>query len=352
MVLDRDKLRSPTRTAASRTVTVSSTGASSTGAVSVIVVAFNSADVIVEALASAKLHLPLAELLVVDNDSHDDTVALAEKLGARVIPTGGNQGFGAAVNIGVRCAGGEACVILNPDARIVSADLDELSAIEPLGLLAFWERETVGATASVSALTKPELYWPVEVLWTLANWLLVPREVDFRRPRLGRRERLHGACFMVRTDEFLRLGGFDERLFLYYEDNLLTRTYRAAGLPLRHSDGLIAEHAGSGSSPRLHERVVAWAILSNVEGIAIESGSHKAAAASRLYVWNLRLISGIGRIVRSWPFVGRRASKKQEQARQILAHLLSESSAPPRAGAYPVASQTMLSALAKRVDPS
>ena len=41
-----------------------------------------------------------------------------------------------------------------------------------------------------------------------------------------------GACFLVRRDLFLRLGGFDENIFLFYEDDDLCRRIADGGLSL------------------------------------------------------------------------------------------------------------------------
>src|SRR5512135_2610766 len=58
------------------------------------------------------------EMIVVDNGSTDDSAALAESIGARVLRLGQNLGFAAAVNRGIRAARAEWVAILNNDITL------------------------------------------------------------------------------------------------------------------------------------------------------------------------------------------------------------------------------------------
>jgi GT2 family glycosyltransferase len=57
-----------------------------------------------------------------------------------------------------------------------------------------------------------------------------------------------GACMLVRRDVFLRVGGFDERYFLYWEDADLCRRIRAAGHTVRYLPAARVVHALGQSS--------------------------------------------------------------------------------------------------------
>ena len=61
---------------------------------------------------------------------------------------------------------------------------------------------------------------------------------------------LSGACFLIRRELFLDLGGFDESIFLFYEDDDLCRRIADRGLALVHVHGAIARHErGRSSAP-------------------------------------------------------------------------------------------------------
>jgi len=83
---------------------------------SAIVPVWNGRDLLARLLDSlAAQTLPVSELLVVDNGSTDGAPDLARARGARVIPMGGNVGFAAAVNRGIRECRGDSLAILNSD---------------------------------------------------------------------------------------------------------------------------------------------------------------------------------------------------------------------------------------------
>ena len=71
--------------------------------VTVIIPAYNRADTVAQAVASALAQHPAppAEVLVVDDGSADDTAEVAERAGARVVRHAVNQRLGAARNTGL-----------------------------------------------------------------------------------------------------------------------------------------------------------------------------------------------------------------------------------------------------------
>ena len=92
---------------------------------SVIVVSWNTRDLLRDCLASIFRETPRAaldfEVLVVDNASTDGSpdMAAREFPAVRLIRNAANQGFAAANNQGVREARGRHLLFLNPDTRIV-----------------------------------------------------------------------------------------------------------------------------------------------------------------------------------------------------------------------------------------
>jgi GT2 family glycosyltransferase len=55
---------------------------------------------------------------------------------------------------------------------------------------------------------------------------------------------------LIRRDAYERIGGFDERFFLYCEDDDICRRLRDAGGRLRYEPSAIASHSGGRSAPR------------------------------------------------------------------------------------------------------
>ena len=71
------------------------------------------------------------EILVVDDQSTDDTAAIAEALGTRVVRRPLNGGSGASRKTGTRAARGEIIVMLDADGTYVAAGIPELLAHFP-----------------------------------------------------------------------------------------------------------------------------------------------------------------------------------------------------------------------------
>jgi GT2 family glycosyltransferase len=101
--------------------------------VAVVVVTYNSAGPLPGLLASLPVGLAGLDwrLTVADNDSADDSVALAESAvpGCRIVRMGRNAGYAAALNAGLAGAGEfDAALVLNPDVRLGDGVVGKLYA--------------------------------------------------------------------------------------------------------------------------------------------------------------------------------------------------------------------------------
>jgi len=208
--------------------------------VTAIVVAFDSAHALPECLTA--LMADGVPALVVDNASTDATVAVAEGHGARVIRNARNEGYGRANNLGARVAETEFLLIVNPDcvveAGAVAALLDAARRYPDAGLLAPRIVEPGGRVFfQPRSLLAPYLPNP-------SGRLVLP-EGEACAPFLS------GACFLIRRDLFLGLGGFDENIFLFYEDDDFCRRLADAGRALIYVPRALVRHGrGRSSEPK------------------------------------------------------------------------------------------------------
>jgi len=93
---------------------------------SIVIVTYNSAGQIDACLRSLVEHPPSIdhEIVVVDNASTDETVAMLDRTaGARIICNGENRNFLLAVNQAAREARGEYILLLNNDTQLMSGSL-------------------------------------------------------------------------------------------------------------------------------------------------------------------------------------------------------------------------------------
>src|SRR5918999_602008 len=209
-------------------------------------VTHESASCVGKCLASLAKHLPSAEVVVVDNASTDASAQVARAAGARVVELPRNVGFGRGCNAGVEMASGEHILFVNPDVTLSSVKheaLEDLLARRPFGLVA---GRLVNATGTPRRERRlPEPSWLAD-FYRHTVGMLRPR--GLRLPVRLSRERPDGwasaALLLAARDEFERVGGFDPRFFLYYEDRDLCARYRTAGLTLRATEAVVGVHLG------------------------------------------------------------------------------------------------------------
>ena len=242
----------------------------------VVTVAYNSAAALRGMLGSMP---PGLGVIVVDNASRDDSAAVAEAAGARVIRNTANLGFGAGCNIGMAAAEKEFVLLANPDTRLDAAAIARLvaaaDAFPDAAILAPMLCDEDGARVRS---------WDVEQL---------------HRRKLSRKrgaepwpegqlcaEFLSGACMLLRASDGLR---FDEAFFLFYEDDAICAAARAKGRSLVLVPDAVMHHAGGGSSApsqalsAFKARHLAW---SRLHYMALMRGSAAARREAWARVWH------------------------------------------------------------------
>lgn len=203
-----------------------------------VVVTWNSANEIPGLVESVDQHLEgECELLFVDNDSGDDTVAvIREKTPqSEVIALDENVGFGPANNIGVKAASGEVVVLLNPDTVMIDDSLRALAELAS-GERALFAPGLLNEDGSVQISARPGLASWESALISVWPGALMPKPIRARCEPWRYDERLPagwltGACLVARRDLLLEFGPFDERLVMYGEDGDLGLRAWKAGVP-------------------------------------------------------------------------------------------------------------------------
>jgi hypothetical protein len=219
--------------------------------VSVIIVSYNASHLLRDCIASILQYTSDIdyEIIVVDNNSQDDSRHMVEKEfpGAILIKNNENAGFGSANNAGFKLAKGKYVLFLNPDTLLLSNAIKDF--------FSFMERsENADVFACGGKLVQKDLT-PNK---SYGNFPSVP-EIMITGLRLGRvlpsavMDRISsgvipkGAAaievdYIVGADLFLRRSAvgagepFDKDFFLYFEETelcyrLKAKGYRAVILP-------------------------------------------------------------------------------------------------------------------------
>lgn len=207
--------------------------------ISVIIVAFQSRTIIERAVDSVA---GCREIICVDNASSD---RLDEALAGREIVyvrNDENVGYGRACNRGAGIATGEFILCMNPDVEMTPGAIAALSnaILRYPGVDVFVPRTVTGDGTS----------------W---NRPVTTYELSNNRPAARLRQDAVGDCcvrfvnggaFLIRRSTFLELGGFDENIFLYFEDDDFSLRLLAAGHQIVYVHDAMAIHRiGTSSRP-------------------------------------------------------------------------------------------------------
>jgi GT2 family glycosyltransferase len=202
-----------------------------------------------------------ADVVVVDNASADGTIGEIARRGVRLIANPDNRGFAAAVNQGFAACESPYVLVLNPDA-VLERGLDDLKAACDLpgaagagGCLlhtngnpqiGFMVRRLPTAAALTMEILLLNRLWPGNPVNRKYRCL----DLDYSRTFAV--EQPAGAFLMLRRAVWKELGGFDERFFpLWFEDVDFCSRLRNRRYLLFYVPQAVAKHTGGHSIPKL-----------------------------------------------------------------------------------------------------
>lgn len=217
--------------------------------VTAVVVTWNSAPDLDPCLASIPAGV---RTMVVDNDSGDGSVAVARSHGAKVVELDRNVGFSAAVNLVIPQVSTSYTLLLNPDVTVgagaIERCVDELDRDRTVAVVGPNTRLPNGRPEAPAARRDRTAVH----IWIESLGLVhVSRHLDLQMVQDRSVDQdvdaVNGAFLLVRTEVLRQLGGLDEDVFMYLEDQDLCRRVREAGHRVRFLTHAHVVH-GNGTS--------------------------------------------------------------------------------------------------------
>jgi len=207
--------------------------------VSIVIVAYKSAEVLPRALRSISGQRDVSfEVIVVDNSAEEglEAVVRREIPSANVFKATENEGFGRGNNRGFNSSHGDLVLILNPDAALETND--GLSNV-----VQRFKRQPDWGMAGLLALNeKGEEEWPVARGYpgdkrSGLDFSHLPGQIAW----------VVGAAMVVRRPVYQLIGGFDPDFFLYSEETDFCLRVRQAGWAIGHIPDVAVRHTGGAS---------------------------------------------------------------------------------------------------------
>ncbi len=211
--------------------------------VSIIIVHFKVKQLLIDCLESIYKNTQGVsfEIIVVDNDEQKTISAdLKRRFPQIIYIPNKNRGFAQGNNVGTKKARGDFLFFVNPDTEFLPGLLENLvsfiknkknvGAVSPL-LLSWGNKpqEVLGSqfpspTRTIFSLSLINRIFPNNPI--SKSFFL--REWDMKKPRMV--DVFPGTAFLIRKDIFEKTGGFDENLFLFFEESDLAQKIKKIGL--------------------------------------------------------------------------------------------------------------------------
>jgi N-acetylglucosaminyl-diphospho-decaprenol L-rhamnosyltransferase len=265
---------------------------------SVIIVTYRSGGYLAGCLAAVERAVKAldAEVIVVDNNSPDDTVEVARAAApwARIVARKANGGFAEGCVAGAEVAGGRHLVFVNPDAELQPEALTEL-----LGCAERHPKAGIvgGRCVTETGENDPRSWWGRPTPWSvfcfatgLSTAFPGRALFDPESPVTWTGERrvpiVTGALMLISRQVWDEVGGFDTRIFMYGEDADLCLRARAAGYRPMVTDRAVFVHPGGMSSSSLDKLVLLFTGKITVVRRHLPRGLRSLGASMLLFgVW-------------------------------------------------------------------
>jgi len=224
---------------------------------SVIIVNFRGGEKLKRCLDSLQAiadHRYSFEVIVVDNQSNDGSL---EEMSVQYpqfvfVANSGNNGFANGCNKGTACSKGGVVLFLNPDTSVNGEALYQMLQVvhkKP-------EYSIVSCSQQREDGKMDRPYGRFLTVFTLTGWLRAIHR--FFRGRLDdsiresgttlELEWVSGSVLMIRKEDFLRLGSWDDDYWMYFEDVDLCRRARSRGGEVVMLKDVMIKHLHGGSS--------------------------------------------------------------------------------------------------------
>ncbi len=234
--------------------------------IDIIIVNWNSGSLLYECIQSISSavndNFQLQRVVVVDNNSNDKSLEAIRdiSLPLLILENKGNFGFAKACNQGAKDSNADFLLFLNPDTKLFADSLSipvqfmikkENEQIGILGIKQVGENNIANRNCARFPSLLKMAYMSIGLDKVMPK-IFKPHfmiEWDHLDSRVV--DQVMGSFFMIRRNLFIRLGGYDERFFVYYEDLDLALRAKKIGMKSYYLADTFIFHKVGGTSEQV-----------------------------------------------------------------------------------------------------
>lgn len=234
---------------------------------SIIIVSWNTRDLLKKCLASIFAHTRNIkfEIIVVDNNSQDGSQLMIEKdfPQVKLIRNKKNTGFAYANNQAIKESQGRYILLLNPDTELIDNSLEKIIRLNDghndWGVIGCKILNPDGSLQK-SVRRFPQLKDQILIQLKLHHlpffnkFLSAYLAKDFDYQKQASVDQVMGAFFLTKRELLNRLGLFDERFYLWFEEVDFCQRIKNAGFEVVYTPEINIVHHGAQSFKQLDWR--------------------------------------------------------------------------------------------------
>lgn len=241
---------------------------------SILIVSYNTRALTLACLQSiyAETRKTPFQVIVLDNASADGSADEIEARfpDVRLIRVDSNLGFAKGNNLAAQSAEGTYLLLLNPDTLVLDGAIDGIvDFAKSTPQAGIWGGRTLFGDGTLN----PSSCWQKLTLWNLfcsaaglstvfpnSSRLNSGAYGGWGRNTVRQVDIVTGCFFLIRREDWQRLGGFDERFFMYGEEvDFCLRAHKIGFRPLFTPDAKIIHYGGASETIRVNKLLRIWA---------------------------------------------------------------------------------------------
>lgn len=211
------------------------------------------------------------EIIVVDNNSSDNSVELVRNFKVQnskfkiiLIENEKNLGFSRAVNQGIEFSQGKHVLLLNSDTRLEPHTIEKLLAFvnqtQDVGVVGPRLINPDG-TIQPSCFNFPTISRAIKEFWLGQENVYSKYYPQAYEPT--KVDALVGAVFLITQPALDKVGKFDEKYFLYYEDLDYCQRVWQSGLKVYYHPQIEVVHEHGASGRKISDKTKKWLVESS-----------------------------------------------------------------------------------------